>query len=244
MGGSSMLDPMMFSNWYHLLYQFLQTDKWRLLEEFIEYKYKHAEIVPEQKDLFRVLHLIKPEEVKCIIVGQDPYVQNGVPNGIAFDTGSLTIPDSLRNILKEVIRAEDSKTIPEELHINKAVIREWIKQGVLVINTYWTAEQNLSLSHKDIVVNGQKASWLDFTLSVINIACSFTDGLPIVLLGGEAGLLTEWLDTNNYLIRTTHPTTRSCYNKTKNMEAFMGSNFTGRINEYLKKQGKAIIKWI
>ena len=244
MGGSNMLDPLMFGSWYHYLYPFLQTTNWKLLEEFIDYKYKNAEIVPEQKDLFKVLRLIKPEEVKAIIVGQDPYVEHGVANGIAFDTSSLTIPNSLRNILKEVIRTEGNKTTPEDLHMHMPIIRNWIGQGVLVINTYWTAEQDISLSHKDIIVNGQKTSWMNFTISLINIACSINGNLPIVLLGGEAGILAEWLDIDNHIIRTTHPTTRSCYNKTKNMESFMGSSFTTRINKYLKKQGKAIIKWI
>lgn len=190
-------------------------------------KIKETETVyPKSEDIFRAFYLTDYEDVKVLIIGQDPYHQPNQANGLAFSVhDNVKKPPSLENIYKE-IEFEYGTTMS-----NSGDLTPWAKQGVLLLNTILTMTRSKPLSHAGI-------GWEIFTDKVINLLQE-KDHLVYILLGSHAQQYERKITNQNHLIlKTSHPSPLSSF------RGFMGSDIFKKTNEYLKNKGIKEINWI
>lgn len=192
-------------------------------------------IVPDQENIFRLFHMIKPEEVKVIIVGQDPYFQilsNGKPRaqGFSFSVDkSDEVPSSLKNIYKEIKNCYPDSEIPKHGDISN-----WVTQGVFLLNICLTCIANEPNSH------GKYRLWMPFISKFLKFMTEINKDLIFVLWGGEAQKAEAIIEKKGYkhIIKGVHPSGLSA------MRGFIGCGHFTLINDMLVKQGKAPIQWL
>lgn len=173
-------------------------------------------------DIFKVFSLCDLENIKIVILGQDPYYSNkDQANGIAFSVNnSIKAPPSLRNILKES-KSQDSN------------LEKWVKQGVFLLNATLTVEEGKPNSHEKI--------WREFVTDVIRIINKHCNKIIFVAWGKFALKRYENVDKSKHIIiETSHPSPLSCY---KTDKPFIGSNIFNNINEILVSENKNPIDW-
>jgi len=188
-----------------------------------------ATIYPPLEDVFSALNLCPLKDVKCVIVGQDPYHQPGQGHGLAFSVRKgVTPPPSLRNIFKEAV---DDVGIIAPTHGN---LESWARQGVLLLNTVLTVRKGEANSHA-------KLGWEEFTDVIINAINEKNESVVFLLWGSPAAKKASCVDeTKHTVIRTSHP---SPLGATKTISPFLGSRCFSRANEALVASGKAPIDW-
>ena len=165
-------------------------------------------------------------EVKVVILGQDPYHTPGAAEGLAFSVPkSQPIPPSLINIYKEI----DSDI---GHHANSSgSLREWQKQGVLLLNTVLTVEAHRPKSHSG-------KGWETFTTAVISYLNANKEGLVFMLWGRDARNKKSLIDASSHLVlEAAHPSPLSAYN------GFFGCKHFSTCNKYLEENGKKAIEW-
>ena len=163
----------MFLNtqWFDLFDDEFKKDYFISLKKFIEYEYKTKTIFPKYEDIFRAFNLIKPDELKVVIVGQDPYHGVNQANGLAFSVcDRCKIPPSLKNIYKELVD-DINCDIPANGNLTK-----WAEQGVLLINSVLTVEKSKPNSHKD-------RGWESFTDNIIEKLSVSNENIVFILWG-------------------------------------------------------------
>ena len=206
-----------------------QIGNWRLASEFkMPYMLKLSEkitemrktsvIYPHKNDVFKAFRLTDYEDVKIVIIGQDPY-HNSNADGLSFSCKLNTSP-SLLNIFKSI-----EKDFGECSYNND--LSRWANQGVLLINTILTVEQNKPLSHKDI-------GWEKFIEKVM-LELNIKHKLVWLLFGSEAHKYSKFKAPNHLVIKTEHPAAAS-YNK----RSWDNKNCFVLANQYLEKS----IIWI
>ena len=183
-------------------------------------------IYPPQADIFNALKLTSFENVKIVIIGQDPYHGPGQAHGLAFSVKpGVATPPSLQNIFKEL---HDDLSIPIPNH---GCLENWAKQGVLLLNTSLTVEAGKPQSHATI-------GWEKFTDKVIQILNSEKQGLIFLLWGSPAQRKAEMIDpTKHYILKAPHPSPLSAH------RGFLGCKHFSKANELLRKMGKKEIDW-
>lgn len=194
-------------------------------------------IYPPSDAVFRSLELVSPEDVKAVILGQDPYHEPGQAMGLSFSVPDGTrFPPSLRNIFKELCAEYDIPTPAS------GDLTSWAKQGVLLMNTVLTVKQGKANSHSGL-------GWQRFTGDIIRICLEQPQpvvfagwGVPAINLIGR--ISAECSPVNNYIIKSTHPSPLSASRATAQLQAFIGSRPFGRINEILMQHGIEPIDWI
>jgi len=145
------------TSWYELLKDEFEKDYFLKLRQFIKNEYKTKQIFPHPKNIFKAFELTPVNDVKVIILGQDPYHGADQAHGLAFSVQeNIKIPPSLSNIYKELY---DDLNIPIKRSGN---LEYWAKQGVLLLNSVLTVESGKANSHKNI-------GWEKFTESVISL---------------------------------------------------------------------------
>lgn len=185
-------------------------------------------IYPKPENVFNLLHLIKPKEIKVVIIGQDPYPQKEVADGIAFSTKQNFVPPSLKNIYSELKKEGFS---PDE----KSDLTKWVKQGVFLMNLNWTVEENKPNSHSDI--------WDFFSLNIVDYIYEkrqkINKSIVIVCLGSKSkNVFKNNYNSNNVIfLYTSHPSPLACN------YGFLGSNIFKNINKALEQQKETIINW-
>lgn len=181
-------------------------------------------IYPIQEDVLKVFTFVNPDEIKVVIIGQDPYHGVDQANGLAFSVRkNQKIPPSLKNIFKE-LKADINQ---DKLDGN---LENWAKQGVFLINSILTVEEKNPLSHKSI-------GWELFTDSVIR-RLGNGKGRVFILMGKHAKEKEHLIDSNkNLVLFTPHPSPLSAY------RGFFGSKIFSKTNDYLLSKGKSIIEW-
>jgi len=186
-------------------------------------------IYPPVQDIFSALNLCPLENIKCVIVGQDPYHQPGQGHGLAFSVKKgVKPPPSLRNIFKE---AMDDIGIDPPTHGN---LEDWARQGVLLINTVLTVRRGEANSHA-------KIGWEDFTDEIINTINEQNESVVFMLWGGPAAKKAKCVDESRHtVIRTSHP---SPLGASKTASPFLSSRCFSRANEALVSAGKSPIDW-
>ena len=183
------------------------------------------EIFPSAENIFRALELVSPEDVKVVVVGQDPYHNINQANGLAFSVNkNNTIPPSLKNIYREIKRDLNSKTL------QNGDLTQIAKQGVLFLNSVLTVEAHKPGSHLNI-------GWQEITDSIISLLSS-EKNIVFMLWGNFAQLKEKFIDLNsNLVLKTSHPSPLSAY------RGFIGSRPFSKCNKFLKSKGKKIIDW-
>jgi len=188
---------------------------------------KNESIFPSRSQLFNALNLCSFEDLKAVILGQDPYPTRGHANGLCFSVESSVrpFPKSLINIFKE-IQADLNQEFPENGNLER-----WAKQGVLLLNTVLTVEEGKPESHKGI-------GWEIFTDAVIRTINEEKNNIVFMLWGSKAIAKTELIDTSKHLILTApHPSPLSAY------RGFFGCKHFSKTNQYLIQNSLPEIKW-
>ena len=184
-------------------------------------------IYPPSKDVFNAFSLTALNDVKVVILGQDPYHGPGQAHGLSFSVKTgIKIPPSLINIYKELASDIADFTIP--LHGN---LTGWAQQGVLLLNTVLTVEQGKAHSHA-------KWGWETFTDAVIDAVNNQQEKVVFMLWGSHAQKKGQPLDRSKHLVlHAPHPSPLSAY------RGFFGCKHFSQANEYLAENGLKPIHW-
>lgn len=193
---------------------------------FIESEYSNKTIYPPKTNLFQAFKLTPLNQVKVVIIGQDPYHNPNQANGLAFSVNeNVTLPPSLKNIYKEIERSFGYSMS------NNGALSSWAKQGVLLLNTILTVEENKPLSH-------QNKGWETFTLEIIKALNALKQPICFLLFGQHAKQYEKHLNNPNHLVlKTVHPSPLSAH------RGFIGSDVFKKCNDYLKDKEVSTIDW-
>ena len=212
------------NSWDTLLKDEFEKPYYQKLRAFLKEEYQHQTIYPSMYDLFNALKITNYEDVKVVILGQDPYHGPGQAHGMAFSVKpGVPVPPSLKNIYKEL---QDTMGcyIP-----NNGYLMKWAQQGVLLLNTVLTVRAGKPQSHK-----GQ--GWETFTDHIISLLNDRKEPVIFVLWGAPAKKKASLITNPQHVILTAaHPSPLSAYN------GFFGCDHFRKINDYLKNWGKTPI---
>jgi uracil-DNA glycosylase len=196
------------------------------LTTFVHDEYKESAVYPHPKNVFRAFDLCPFDEVKVVILGQDPYHGKGQANGLCFAVNEgVALPPSLQNIFKEI---ERDLGRPVE---KSGDLARWAKQGVLLLNATLTVRARQAGSH-------QGKGWEAFTDAAIHMLSEERENLVFMLWGNYAkqkGKDIDW--TNHLVLEAAHPSPFSAD------KGFFGCKHFSQANEYLKAHGKKPIEW-
>jgi len=203
------------------------TAEMKSLSDFVQQERAQAEVYPPQDLVFNAFQLTSFENVKVVILGQDPYHNIGQAHGLSFSVpAGIAFPPSLRNIFTELSTDIPKFKIPESGDLTK-----WAKQGVLLLNATLTVRAHQAGSH-------QKKGWEEFTDAIIKSISEQLDSVVFILWGAYAQKKSKLIDSNkHYIISSAHPSPLSVY------RGFWGSKPFSKANEYLISKGKASIDW-
>lgn len=203
-----------------------QKDYYKKLHEFVYKAYEEHTIFPEKKNIFAALKYTPYENVKVVILGQDPYHGLGEAHGMAFSVcPGIKIPPSLQNIYKE-LHEELGCYIP-----NNGYLMKWARQGVLLLNSVLTVQKDLPASHRGI-------GWEAFTDKIIEEVNKKEDPVVFMLWGNFAKSKASLITNPKHLVLiAAHPSPFSA------RYGFFGCNHFKKANEFLKENGKTPIDW-
>jgi uracil-DNA glycosylase len=217
----------LIADWSPQLDFIFKQDYYQQLLEFLEYESAHNKTIYPLKDqIFNAFDLSSFENTKVIILGQDPYHNEGQAHGLSFSVPEgVSIPPSLRNIYQELL--SDLDITPSQ----SGNLTHWASQGVLLLNSVLTVEKNSPGSHA-------KSGWVDFTDTVIDILNDKKQNLVFLLWGAYAQKKAELIDQNKHLVLTAaHPSPFSAH------KGFFGCKHFSQTNDYLKMHNQQPIDW-
>ena len=212
--------------WDKILEQEFCSENYLKLREFLKEEYSTKTIYPSMFDIFNSMKITAFSDIKVVLLGQDPYHNQGQAMGLSFSVPEgIDKPPSLVNMFKE-LKSELG------VEINKSGdLTGWAKQGVLLLNTVLTVREHQPNSHKG-------KGWEQFTDSIIKKISDLKQGVVFLLWGANARSKKALIDKNKHLIlECAHPSPLSAYN------GFFGSGHFKKTNEYLIKMGKTPIDW-
>jgi uracil-DNA glycosylase len=212
--------------WKPLLENEFQKSYFKDLSATVREEYLKGPVFPHPSRVFRAFELVKPSEVKVVILGQDPYHTPGVADGLAFSTlPGNPIPPSLLNMFKE-IEAEFNIKCDRNPDLTR-----WAKQGVLLLNASLSVRSGAANSHADF-------GWHLFTDAVISAISEMQEHVVFMLWGAFAGKKEALIDWSKHLVLTSpHPSPLSA------SRGFFGNNHFKLANEYLLKNARGEIDW-
>ena len=212
--------------WDELLENEFNSEQYLMLREFLKSEYSKHTVYPSMYDIFNSMKMTAFDDIKVVIIGQDPYHEEGQAMGLSFSVPKgIEIPPSLKNIYKE-ISSETGFTMP-----NHGDLTGWAKQGVLLLNTVLTVRKGQANSHKN-------KGWEFFTDGIIKKISEKKKNVVFLLWGANARSKKALIDTKKHLVlETVHPSPLSAYN------GFFGSGHFVKTNEYLKANGQQTIDW-
>lgn len=218
--------PAITNDWAPALAPEYKKPYYKELFDFVGREYATKQIFPPSDDIFNAFHLTPLSKVKCVIIGQDPYHNEGQAHGLSFSVKpSVTPPPSLKNIYKE-LQDDLGCYIP-----NNGYLVKWAEQGVLMLNAVLTVQAHKANSH-------QGHGWEEFTDAVIRIINEQDRPIVFLLWGAYAGKKAEMLNNPKHLVlRAAHP---SPYSANK---GFMGCKHFSKANDFLRQNGVAPIDW-
>ena len=217
----------MNEKWKIMLKEEGEKEYFKLLIQTLKTEIDGGKIIfPPVNMWYRALSL-EPEKIKVVIIGQDPYHNEGQAHGLSFSVPKgVKIPPSLKNIFTEI-----EKEFNVKMAKNNGDLTPWLEQGVMLINSILTVEKNLPASHHDF-------GWEIFTDKIIAKISSETNGVVFMLWGTYAQKKKNLIDENKHLVLTSpHPSPFSAH------KGFLGNNHFKLANSYLSKNGKQEIKW-
>ncbi len=217
---------MIGNKWDTILKEEFEKDYFKELMKFISQEYQNKTIYPKQSDVFNAFRYTDFDNVKVVILGQDPYHGPNQAEGLSFSVSNDVLkPPSLKNIFKE-LESDLQIPFPEQNSL-----KSWAKEGVLLLNAVLTVEEHNPTSHKN-------HGWETFTDDIIKIINNKKTPVVFILWGSYArnkkSLITNPI---HYVIESPHPSPFSAYS------GFFGSKPFSKTNNFLKSKGLKEINW-
>lgn len=214
------------NDWQFVIGEEKDKAYFKRLQQFVAAEYATKTIYPQRSDIYQAIKLTSYEATKVVILGQDPYINEGQAHGLSFSIGNpqAKFPPSLKNIFTE---------LETDLGIKRSNINltDWAEQGVLLLNTVLTVQAGKSASHR-----GQ--GWETFTDKIIEVLNEKESQVIFILWGADArrkkNLITN---TQHKIIESVHPSPLSAHN------GFFGSKPFSKVNQYLQTAGLRPIIW-
>lgn len=217
------IDP----SWKEVLKEEFEKEYFKRLTSFVKEEYSGSTpIYPPARLIFNAFDHCPFNDVKVVILGQDPYHGAGQANGLCFSVNKgVQFPPSLLNIFKE-IESDTGTPIPQDGDLTR-----WSDQGVLLLNATLTVRAAQAGSH-------QKHGWEEFTDAAIRELANRRENIVFILWGSYAQKKGAFIDRNRHLVLASpHPSPLSAY------QGFFGNHHFSRANAYLAEHGKNTIKW-
>ena len=198
------------------------------LAAFVRSEYQKGEVYPPPKDIFRAFELCPFDEVKVVILGQDPYHGKGQATGLSFAVrNGVVLPPSLQNIYKEI-----ESDLGQPASVRDGDLTRWAKQGVLLLNATLTVRAHQAGSH-------QGKGWEAFTDAAIEALSVQREHVVFMLWGNYARAKGARIDRTKHLVlESAHPSPFSA------QHGFFGSRPFSKANEYLTEHGEVPIDWL
>ena len=216
----------MDASWKRALKSEFEKPYFSVVSEAVDEAYASDECYPPAPLIFRAMKECTFDEVKVVIIGQDPYINPNQANGLAFSVNpGVPFPPSLRNIHKELVESGALKGGFD------GDLSSWAKQGVLLLNATLTVKAGESNSHEHL-------GWSVFTDAIIEALAKHKSQVVYLLWGGFAQKKAKVVDSkNNLILKAPHPSPLSAY------RGFFGCGHFHHCNEYLVQQNKVPIQW-
>ena len=220
------MDVKIAPSWKEVLHEEFEKDYFAGLVDFVKNEYRTQKIFPPGKEIFRAFDRCGFEDVRVVILGQDPYHGPGQANGLCFSVREgVPFPPSLVNIFKE-IENDLGKEIPKHGNLER-----WADQGVLLLNATLTVRAYTAGSH-------QNKGWEQFTDAVVRALASQKEQVVYMLWGSYAQKKGAIIDpSKNRVLKSVHPSPLSAH------RGFFGSKHFSQANAYLKETGNREIDW-
>ena len=220
-------DVVLEPEWKDALSDFLDTETFMQVSEFVRNEYATKQVFPPPKDIFRAFSLTPFSQVNVVILGQDPYHDNGQACGLCFSVPpSVVVPPSLKNIYKEI---ESDCGVKKD--VKNGDLESWAKQGVFLLNAMLTVVAHTPASHRG-------RGWEEFTDNVIATISEKHEHVVFMLWGNYARGKKGLIDAQKHcILEAPHPSPFSAHS------GFLGCRHFSKCNEYLKKHGKREIEW-
>lgn len=214
------------NSWDAILKDEFDSENYLKLREFLKDEYRNYKIYPNMYDIFNAFRFTPYDEVKAVILGQDPYHDEGQAHGLAFSVrDGVEVPPSLRNIYKE-LHDDTGAPIPQS-----GCLERWAKQGVLLLNTVLTVRAGLAGSHRG-------KGWEQITDAAIAALNAREKPLVFMLWGNFAkGKLPLITNKRHLILQAPHPSPLSAF------YGFFGCRHFSKCNEFLVENGEAPIEW-
>lgn len=221
------MDVQIASSWKPVLQEEFENTYFKNLVEFVKKEYKTYTCYPAGENIFAAFDHCSFEDLKVVVLGQDPYHGPNQANGLCFSVqDDVAMPPSLINIFKE-IQTDLGAPFPKTGNLER-----WADQGVLLLNATLTVREHQAASH-------QKMGWEQFTDAVIEKISSQKKNVVFLLWGGYAKKKGKKIDTQKHLVLTSgHPSPLSA-----NRGYWFGNRHFSKTNTYLKQIGKDPIQW-
>ena len=196
------------------------------LTDFVRMEYQRGRCYPPGKLIFNAFNLCPFDQVKVVLIGQDPYHEPGQAMGLCFSVNDgIPFPPSLQNIFKE-IHDDTGASVPASGNLTR-----WAQQGVMLLNATLTVREHQAGSH-------QGHGWETFTDAVIKVLAEQREHLVFILWGSYAQRKGAFIDRSCHLVlQSAHPSPLSAY------RGFFGNKHFSQANEYLKAHGVEPIRW-
>lgn len=214
------------NRWDEILKNEFESEYYKNIRTFLKQEYSNHIIYPDMNDIFNSLKYADYDKIKVVIIGQDPYHEEGQAHGLSFSVKpGIAIPPSLQNIYKE-LQSDLGCYIP-----NNGYLEKWAKQGVLLLNNVLTVRAHQANSHKT-------CGWETFTDSIIK-ALNKREKPIIFLIWGSCAKQKETYITNknHYILKAPHPSPLSAY------RGFFGCKHFSKANEILIANNEEPIDW-
>ncbi len=217
-------------SWKAVLQSEFDKPYFEILTDFVRQEYQTKQIFPPSGKIFQAFDACPFDQVKVVIIGQDPYHEPGQAHGLCFSVNpGIPVPPSLVNIYKEI---ESDLGTPSVCARNgSGYLQYWAEQGVLLLNATLTVEAHKAGSH-------QNKGWESFTDAAIQALATQREHLVFMLWGSYAQKKGAYIDSRKHLIlKTVHPSPLSAY------RGFFGCKHFSQANNYLIRHGKSPIIW-
>lgn len=216
------------SSWQTLFEVESEKEYFKNLMDQVEEEYQNQICFPPKELIFNAFNQFSVQDLKVVIIGQDPYHGEGEANGLCFSVNDgVAIPPSLKNIFIEINNEYDRVFFP-----TSGNLEAWAKQGILLLNAGLTVRKDLANSHKHL-------KWNVFTDNVIQYISDNCDNIVFLLWGSFAHKKGSKIDRVKHLVlETGHPSPLSA-----NRGFWFGNNHFIQVNDYLKSVDKGEIEW-
>lgn len=206
--------------------QYLEINELNKVLSILEQEYKTKKISPSKGEVFKVFNLCEYDNLKVVIIGQDPYPQPGVATGIMFGNNGESLSPSLQ-VIKDALL--DPRNPGFDSYYFDYTLESWVRQGVLMLNSALTVEVNKVGSHTML--------WRKFISSFIEKVSNANNGMIFVLLGAQAKTFKPYINKSCRIIEENHPAYYARMNKP------MPDTIFRRIDDILKNSNNFKIKW-